>query len=192
LWNIITAVASIELYYGEYTESNGEWESDPNTQSTVNFKNESIRNGLLSRDGKIAVASSVTVFTVASILFFIVGFLCGHFCQKKRKSSTAAGETVTPAGSGGARAAASEASAVTGSGGSRQTQTPHDDVVIQQEEVELKENVAYGPLTYVQQLVRLFHQQEVEELQPQSPAGSGQTQTPYYDDVVLYNRRKWN
>jgi hypothetical protein len=45
--------------------------------------------------------------------------------------STAAGETVTPAGSGG------------------QTQTPYyDDVVIQQcdPDLELKENVAYGPM----------------------------------------------
>ena len=89
----------------------------------------------LSRDGKIAVASSLTAFTVASILFFIVGFLCGHFriCQKKRKSSTraAAGKTVPPGGSGG------------------QTQTPYyDDVVKQQsdQELELKENVAYGPI----------------------------------------------
>ena len=49
------------------------------------------------------MASSVTVFAVASILFFVVGFLCGHFCHKKRKSSTtaAAGETVPPGGSGG-------------------------------------------------------------------------------------------
>jgi hypothetical protein len=121
--NNITAAASIELYYGEYTGSNGEWEPDPNTQSTVNFKNESIRNGLLSQDGKIAVASSVTVFIVASISFFIIGFLFGHFCQKKRKSSTTADETVTPAGSGG------------------QTQTPYYDEL---EEVELEENVAYG------------------------------------------------
>ena len=87
----------------------------------------------LSGDGKIAVASSVTVFIVASILFFIIGFLCGHFCQKKRKSSTtaAAGEAVPPGGSGG------------------QTQTPYyDDIVIQQsdQELELKENVAYGPM----------------------------------------------
>jgi hypothetical protein len=89
----------------------------------------------LSRDGEIAVASSVTVFTVASILFFIVGFLCGHFCQKKRKSSTAAGETVTPAGSEGSAGL---------------TQTPYyDDVVLQQREpdLELKENVAYGPIS---------------------------------------------
>jgi hypothetical protein len=139
--NNITAAVSIELYYSEYTGSNGEWEPDPNTQSTVKFKNESTRNGLLSRDGEIAVASSVTVFTVASISFFIVGFLCGHFCQKKRKSSTAAGETVTPAGSGGA--AASEA--VTPAGSEGQTQY-YDYIVLQQEEVELKENVAYGPL----------------------------------------------
>ena len=48
----------------------------------------------LSRDGKIAVASSVTVFTMASILFFIVDFLCGHFCLKKRKQSSAASKSV--------------------------------------------------------------------------------------------------
>ena len=45
---------------------NGEWEPDP---STVKCKNEStMRKGSLSRDGKIAIASSVTVFTVVSIL----------------------------------------------------------------------------------------------------------------------------
>ena len=57
----------------------------------------------LSPDGKIAVASSVTVFAVASIVFFIVGFLCGHFCQKKRKSNTPAAdaESVPPLATGG-------------------------------------------------------------------------------------------
>ena len=80
----------------------------------------------LSQDGKIAVASSVTVFIVASILFFIVGFLCGHYCQNKRKQSSAAGETV-PSASG-------------------QTQIPYYDDVVLEQEVELKENVAYGPL----------------------------------------------
>ena len=39
----------------------------------------------LSRDGRIAVASSVIVFIVTSILFFIVGFLCHHSCQIKVK-----------------------------------------------------------------------------------------------------------
>ena len=39
----------------------------------------------LSRDGKIAVASSVTVFVVTSILFFIIGFLCGRFGLKEKK-----------------------------------------------------------------------------------------------------------
>ena len=79
------------------------------------------------------MASSVAVFTVASNLFFIVGFLCGHFCQKKRKSSTTA-TTVPPGGSAGG-----------------QTQTPYYDtvhVVLQpgEPDLELKENVAYGPL----------------------------------------------
>ena len=78
----------------------------------------------LSQDGKIAVASSLTVFFVTSILFFIVGFLCGHFFRKERKAV----ETLSP---------------------SEQTHTPYyDDIVLQQHEeaLELKENVAYGPV----------------------------------------------
>ena len=77
------------------------------------------------------MASSVIVFAVTSILFFTVGFLCGHFCQKKRKSSATAAEAVPPMTTGG------------------QTQIPYyDDVVLQQceQELELKENVAYGPM----------------------------------------------
>ena len=42
-------------------------------------------NGLTD-DVKIGVASSVTAFIVGSILFFIIGFLCGHFCDGRRKS----------------------------------------------------------------------------------------------------------
>ena len=74
------------------------------------------------------MASSVTIFTVASILFFTIGFLCGHFCQKKRKQSTctAAAEIVPPSGG--------------------QTQIPYYDDVVLKQEVELKENVAYAPI----------------------------------------------
>ena len=72
------------------------------------------------------MASSVTVFTVASILFFIIGFLCGHFCQKKRKPSTAAAETVPPSGG--------------------QSQIPYYDDVVLQQEFEQKDNVAYSRL----------------------------------------------
>ena len=78
----------------------------------------------LSRDGQIAVASSVTVFVLASTLFFIVGFLCGHFCRKEKKIA----ETVSSSG---------------------QAHAPYyDDVVLRQheQELELKENVAYGPV----------------------------------------------
>ena len=76
------------------------------------------------------MASSVTVFTMASISFFIVGFLCGHFCKKKRKPvNAAAGETVPP-----------------GVAISGQTQIPYYNDVLLKQEVELKENVAYGPL----------------------------------------------
>ena len=43
-------------------------------------------NEALSQDGKIAVASSVTVFIVTAISFFIVGFLCGHFLSKEEEA----------------------------------------------------------------------------------------------------------
>ena len=89
----------------------------------------------LSPDGKIAVASSVTVFIVASILFFTLGFLCGHFYQKKGKPSTAGGDHV-PSGTGVA------------TGGQQTWSTYYDNVVLhqQEQELELKENVAYGPV----------------------------------------------
>ena len=71
------------------------------------------------------MASSVITFTMASIMFFFIGFLCGRFCQKKKKKRAA--ETVPLAGG--------------------QTQIPYyDDVVLQQTEQELElkvENVAY-------------------------------------------------
>ena len=42
----------------------------------------------LTDDGKIAAASSVT-FIASSSMFFIIGFLCRHFCQKfKERNST--------------------------------------------------------------------------------------------------------
>ena len=81
----------------------------------------------LSRDGKVAVAFSVTVFVMASSLFFTIGFLCGHFCQKKRKQSTAAAGSVPPMAAGG------------------QTQIPYDDDVLQQE-LELKDYVTYASM----------------------------------------------
>ena len=58
------------------------------------------------------MASSVTVFAVASVLFFIIGFLSGHFCQKGRKRD----ETVPAL-------------------------QQHEE-----QELELKENVAYAPI----------------------------------------------
>ena len=121
---------------------NGEWEPDPEDVECVATNNITVHmtESALSKEGKIAVASSVTVFTVASILFFVVGFLCGHFCQKKRKSSTTA-----------ATSSSEIAPPMTTDG---QTQIPYyDDVVLQQPtrpsetDLELKENVAYGPLT---------------------------------------------
>ena len=79
---------------------------------------------MLNQEGQIAAASSVTVFGMASILFLAVGFLCGNFYQKKRK--TAEISTVPPADG--------------------QTQIPYYDDVILKQELELKANVAYGPI----------------------------------------------
>ena len=75
----------------------------------------------MSQDGKIAVASSITISTMMSLLFFTVGFLCGHFRRKMRKPA----DTVPPP--------------------AEQTQIPYYDDVLKQE-LELKANVAYGPV----------------------------------------------
>ena len=72
-------------------------------------------------EGKIAVAISVTVFVLTSILFFIIGFLSRHFCRKERKMAGTASPIEQP-------------------------QIPYyDDVVLKQQEeqeLELKDNVA--------------------------------------------------
>ena len=79
----------------------------------------------MTNDVRIAVAFSVTAFAVGSTLFFITGFLCGHFCQKESKITA---EYVSQC---------------------EKTQgTPYyDDVVLNQHEqkLELKEN-AYTPV----------------------------------------------
>ena len=85
----------------------------------------------LSRDGKVAIASSVSVFVVTSILFFIAGFLCRHFCQtivndKNEPEIQADCESEN-----------------------RPLGPLYDNVLLNQhssEAVELKENIAYGPI----------------------------------------------
>ena len=72
------------------------------------------------------MASSVTAFAVGSIIFYIIGFLCGHFCQKESKVTA---RTVSQC--------------------EKAQGTPYyDDVVLNQheQELELKENVAYAPV----------------------------------------------
>ena len=72
------------------------------------------------------MASSVTAFIVGSVLFFIIGFLCGHFWRWEKKVT--AGTVTEP----------------------EKIRAPYyDDIVLkqqQQPELELKENVAYGPV----------------------------------------------
>ena len=76
----------------------------------------------LSNDGKIAVASSIAVFIVTSILCFTTGFLCRHFCHNMKREKENATQSENVQG------------------------TPYyDDVMLKQreQELELKENVAY-------------------------------------------------
>ena len=114
---------------------NGRWEPDPReavcigtgtaTMHTITQRS----SEALSQERKNVVASSVTVFVVTSILFFIIGFLSRHFCRKKKR--TAADNNVA------------------------KKQIPcYEDVVLKQpdQELELKENVAYGPV-YIRQSV---------------------------------------
>ena len=115
---------------------NGQWEpsiSDVNCQPQVSTAESTVvvistihSDCVCTDDGKIAVASSVTAFVVGSILFFITGFLCGHFCRKEKKAMVPAASQCEKTTHG----------------------TPYyDDVVLnQQQELELKENVAYAPL----------------------------------------------
>ena len=78
------------------------------------------------------MASSVT-FVASSSIFFIIGFLCRHFCQKFKDRNSII-NTQTSAGS---RTANQE----------NIPSTPvYDDVVLKQreQELELKENIAYA------------------------------------------------
>ena len=79
----------------------------------------------LSHDGvTIAVASSVTVLVVNSVVFFIIGCSCGHFCGNRKQ----------------------ELAPVT----VMSTMPVYDDISPrtnnEQEVLELKANLAYGPL----------------------------------------------
>ena len=78
------------------------------------------------------MASSVT-FIAGSSMFFVIGFLCRHFCQKfKERNSIINTQTST-----GPRTANQD----------NIPSTPiYDDVVLKQrkEELELKENIAYA------------------------------------------------
>ena len=93
------------------------------TQSMYSFSSHNPGRSL-SQEGKIAVASSITVFAVTSILFFIIGFLSGCLCHKERKMAGTASPIEQP-------------------------QIPYyDDVVLRQhmyieQDLELKNNVAY-------------------------------------------------
>ena len=55
------------------------------------FTDNTLRNSsdprALNQAGRIAVASLITVLVVASVLLFIIGYLCG-LCHRKKKTET--------------------------------------------------------------------------------------------------------
>ena len=80
-----------------------------------------------------AVVSSIAVFILSSTLFFIIGFVSGRFSKREKSSFTDH----------------------TSEDGTSQRQSPqqsvvYEDIVVPQQQakdLEMKENVAYGPLT---------------------------------------------
>ena len=82
----------------------------------------------------IAIASSVTVtvFIASSILFFIIGFVSGRFSKREKSSSnvhTSEDGTIQPP--------------------SPQQSVVYEDIIAPRQhdkDLEMKENVAYGPL----------------------------------------------
>ena len=79
---------------------------------------------LLSEDGKIAMAS-LTTFNVISVFFFTLGYFC-HHCQQKPEQTNPIPDPI------------------------RSTIPVYENVTLEQDteqDLELKENVAYGPLT---------------------------------------------
>ena len=79
----------------------------------------------LSRDGMIAVASSVTTFAMGSLVFFVVGYLCGRLHQRNKQ--LAEPRHVPPP--------------------AKNVAPMYDDIILKQheQELELKSNIAYGP-----------------------------------------------
>ena len=73
----------------------------------------------LSRDGQIAVVSSLVTFIISTIVFFILGRLCGH-----RRKTPAKIPTPGPMYESVQRAHA-------------------------EQELELKENITYGPVACI-------------------------------------------
>ena len=96
---------------------NGEWEPDLREVACVDAST------TLSQEGKFAVASSVTVFVVTSLLFFIIGYLSRRFCRRE-SGKTADSEAV------------------------KDEISIYDDIELKQQEheLDLKENAAYVPV----------------------------------------------
>ena len=79
---------------------------------------------MLSQDGIIAVASSVTTFIITSIVFFTFGYLCRYCHRKQEQTRPPPAERSTPG-------------------------PVYEDVLPKQnteQDLELKENIAYGPV----------------------------------------------
>ena len=76
------------------------------------------------------MASSFSAFILASVLFLTIGLACGCYCGRKWKQS---GDKATENQSNTAPA---------------QPNPLYEDIVIQEQELELKENAAYSSVSH--------------------------------------------
>ena len=84
-----------------------------------------------SRDVVIGVASSLIAFILATVLFLTIGLACGCFCGQKWKKT-------------GDKATENQSNIIT----PIQPNPLYEDIVIQEQELELKENAAYSSVSH--------------------------------------------
>ena len=71
----------------------------------------------------IAIASSISLFIVTSVLFSVFGYLCGVYCQKQQQNSPSSANKPTP-------------------GPAYEDVLPKD----YEHKLELQSNIAYAPI----------------------------------------------
>ena len=90
---------------------------------TIQLLNCDLIGSSLSQDGIIAIASSISVFIITSILFSVFGYFCGVYRQKQQQDSSSLANKPTPV-------------------------PTYEDVLPKdfEQKLELQSNIAYAPI----------------------------------------------